>query len=152
MTISISISAILREIYALTALRAHQSRQHLAERPRLLTRDNENALRPIVSDALTTVICAMSRWVTGTNHTALEPPETVTIDLDVTPAGETTAHLLRRSIEHAVVHDTLAIVWADSNADVADTHRTRSAASVDKLVRDLTRTSYRPTTIRACRY
>lgn len=137
MTVSISISAILREIYAISALRSHR-RQTEAGMPPLLTRDNAQALRPVIADALTFIMMPVSRHIADCNLVDPEPPEIVTIDFRGEEFSGSMAKLCRRSIEHAAVNRTLAMIWGDTDPVLAENFE-RSASKSDALLEDTLR-------------
>ena len=138
MTISISISAILREIYAISALRSHR-RQREAGMPPLLTRDNEAALRPVIADALTFIMMPVARHIADCNLVDPEPPEIVTIEFKGNNFSGAMAKLCRRSIEHAAVNRTLALIWGDTDPELAENFEESACKSV-ALLEDTLRT------------
>jgi len=148
MTIAISISALMRQIYALSALRENQTHTSHSDRPRLLTRDNAAALRPILGDSIGIIACGIAPWLTDTNITGAEVPEIVTLTFGTGPVTPADIHLLQRGIEHAAVHDTLALVWDERDATVAAAHRGTSRDTIGRLryqLQRLTRRSLRLT-------
>ncbi len=132
MRVSISISAILREIYAMSALRSY-SRQTKSEMPPLLTRDNEAALRPVIADALTYVMMPVARHISDCNLVDPEPPEIVTIDFKGENFSGASAKLCRRSIEHAVVNRALEMIWGDMDEVLAGTFEAAASKSCQLL-------------------
>lgn len=150
-TISLSTDEILREVYALSAMRAY------LDSPRrvipLLTPDNRKALRLLAGDAFAWVVASTVADVV----TCDLPAETVVNDVadDIMTvvyrlgdsADGSLPSVLRRAIEVAIAMKILATVFVDDDPALANQYSNRADMSLENI-RQILRSSATPAALR----
>ncbi len=130
--ISISVEAVAREIYAISALRDFLSPDGAAV-PQLLSPDHQKALTPVIrSSFLQVALEALG------NIESIHPGEDDDSIMPLTikvPIGtvDTTLRIIRHAIEQAVASATLATCYAGIDPDVADEFAIHLNRSLDTI-------------------
>lgn len=134
MTLSIDTRNIITEIYALSAL--HYSQNRSAVKPEMLTGDYDDLLGVAVTDALAMALMMLGRHLreSSLEDGVVRRMVTVCVDPDASAADMQT---LRRSLEHIVVHDVMALALSSDTTAAAqraaEWHRVSADRSRDTL-------------------
>lgn len=113
MMVSISVEALLTELYATAALRASGNQ---GQQPARLRRSNEKALRRLAAPALAMVLAPLAKYAPQLGSSPSEDePEILTVEFTGIPAAEKYGPQLRRQIERALFCELLARVYSGSN-------------------------------------
>lgn len=131
MTFTLSFDAMLREVYARSAM-AHISNPG-AERPAPLQPDHAPALRELMRESFAALCRALGSMVADTNLDTADVSADPFLSLDVSLPPGTEASVFRATMEHAVAAGALASAWGrpELSAEAADwTRRLRMLAAV----------------------
>lgn len=157
--ISLNITSITDEIFALTALRAAIYRSQ--DIPPVLTRDNLPALRVMVRSAFVATIAQLMPYVVDSkiddaNPTPERPynaSEAVTLQVDfgdnIESLPTNSLLLIKRHLEHLIALTTLAAVYGPINPAIAASQTTEAAALVSSLL-SLLDTAPFPSPVQPC--
>ncbi len=130
-SLNLSTTAIIQEIYAASALRCLQNLDN-GKRPPLLTRDQEPALRLLVKDSFAHILLRLLPHVAtcnlndeNNNATTCNGSEDIILSVEIhVPACFPTSAVgtLRHAIEHAIAMDAMHLCYMGHNDNLSQRH------------------------------
>lgn len=118
MTYAISVERVLESIFAVCAVDFMTSNQ---ERPTVLGRDSEAALRRMTVNAAAGLILRLSPYAVSTNLTEVPDADIITVEFadEALLAGGTA---MRTALEGALAATVMSVAWSGSCAAMADSY------------------------------
>ena len=149
-SLNLSTTAIIQEIYAASALRCLQNINN-GKRPPLLTRDQEPALRLLVKDSFAHTILRLLPHIVSCNlnnedsdGTHITTTEDVILSAEIyIPTGFPTSATgtLRHAVEHAIAMDAMHLCYMGHNDSLSQRHATLADEAIKNIERLLSTTS-----------
>ncbi len=132
MTYGISVDRVLESIYAACAVDFFTARQ---ERPAVLGRDSEAALRRLTINAAAGLILKLSPYAVATGLLDEPDADIITIEFDTEGLpGDTGA--MRSALEAALAATVMAVAWSGNCATMAESY----GRLAERYVKDITTT------------
>lgn len=127
-TFAFSTENILRSIYAFVALDSITSGK---ERPSILGRDQEPALRQVVRNCASDLILRLTPAAIASSLSSDDDSDLITVDFDIpdTPARE----MIRPAVETILAAMAMAVSWGGSNRTLADVYTHIATSGYDRL-------------------
>lgn len=140
-SLNLSTTAIITEIYAASALRCLQNLDN-GKRPPLLTRDQEPALRLLVKDSFAHIILRLLPHVAscnlnGEDNNGSNDSEDIILSADFHvpacfPASATGT--LRHAIEHAIAMDAMHLCYMGHNDTLSRRHASLAEDALKNII------------------
>lgn len=141
-SLNLSTTAIVQEIYAASALRCLQNIDNI-HRPTLLTRDQEPALRLLIKDSFAHIILRLLPHIAACNLNNEDhngEPDNITDDVILSadihvPAcfPSSATGTLRHAIEHAIAMDALHLCYMGHNDTLSKRHASLTDAAIKNI-------------------
>ncbi|MBQ7041362.1 MAG: hypothetical protein IJN66_01450 [Muribaculaceae bacterium] len=138
-SLNLSTTAIITEIYAASALRCLQNIDN-GRRPPLLTRDQEPALRLLVKDSFAHIVLRLLPHIAECNLNEDNEGDDnkdiiLSVDINVPACFPSSATItLRHAIEHAIAMDALHLCYMGHNDNLSRRH----ASLAEDAIRNIT--------------
>lgn len=132
-TISLSVNRILETVYAFCAADYFTSKE---ERPAVLGRGQEAALRRLISNAAAEMIYRLTPPAVGTSLIDEPDADIITIDFKL-PEDFDMLLTIRPCLESALAASVMAVAWTGNNAEMAKGYADTYNRNLENLLRTL---------------
>ena len=151
-SLNLSTSAIITEIYAASALRCLQNLDN-GKRPPLLTRDQEPALRLLVKDSFAHIVLRLLPHVAecnlnNENNSDSNGDIILSVSLNIPACFPSSAiDTLRHATEHAIAMDAMHLCYMGHNDNLSRRHATLAEDAIRDIIQLLSGSDHSRATI-----